>query len=422
MSRELFNRAGIVGATRVFALAAQTLTSILVARALGPEDYGILAFALTLVNLAAMPAVSGVGTLVVREVARFQAGRAVAGDLRAMLSTVGTWISFASLAMIFLLVVFSVLLIDETRRNETILLAALFVPLLSLMPFYSAILQGQGLAVRSQFAEWLLAPFSYLLLVVVLWAADGLTRLTAIGSGLAASGAALLFLYRQARASLGVLPALLSGNINGRWFRVLRPFALLQAAILVNNHVPVLVLGVAADDHAVGIFRVAESIASLAALSLVVVNLVVAPRIVALHADQDRCGLQRLAQGSIRLAFVASASLSAVLVLVGEPLIDRVFGAAYHESYRVLLVLLAGQLINVGCGSVGMLLNMTGHERDYLHALGIAVVLNTLLCAVLAPFFHAIGAAIGAAASLATWNLWLTGRVRKRLGIHPAIL
>ncbi len=25
-----------------------------------------------------------------------------------------------------------------------------------------------------------------------------------------------------------------------------------------------------------------------------------------------------------------------------------------------------------------MLLNMTGHERDYLHALGIAVVLNTL--------------------------------------------
>ncbi len=142
MSRELFNRAGIVGATRVFALAAQTLTSILVARALGPEDYGILAFALTLANLAAVPAVIGVGTLVVREVARFQAGRAVAGDLRAMLSTAGTWISFASLAMIFLLVVFSVLLIDETRRNETILLAALFVPLLSLMPFYSAILQG----------------------------------------------------------------------------------------------------------------------------------------------------------------------------------------------------------------------------------------------------------------------------------------
>jgi O-antigen/teichoic acid export membrane protein len=66
---------------------------------------------------------------------------------------------------------------------------------------------------------------------------------------------------------------------------------------------------------------------------------------------------------------------------------------------------------------VGLLLNMSGHEKDTVVGSGIAVVVNLVLNLALIPAWGMTGAAAATTLSLVTWNLILIGRVRHRLGI-----
>jgi O-antigen/teichoic acid export membrane protein len=69
-------------------------------------------------------------------------------------------------------------------------------------------------------------------------------------------------------------------------------------------------------------------------------------------------------------------------------------------------------------GSVGILLIMTGHERDVLASVAIATLIGLGLTAALIPPMGVEGAAVGRVASLATWNVALTVLTFRRLRVH----
>ena len=73
-------------------------------------------------------------------------------------------------------------------------------------------------------------------------------------------------------------------------------------------------------------------------------------------------------------------------------------------------------------GSVGVLLLMTGHEREAGIGMGVAVLLNSALNLLLIPAWGINGAAVASGLSIVCWNLILLVLVRKRLAIHPTIL
>jgi O-antigen/teichoic acid export membrane protein len=67
---------------------------------------------------------------------------------------------------------------------------------------------------------------------------------------------------------------------------------------------------------------------------------------------------------------------------------------------------------------VGILLNMTGHERTTAKGRFISTSLNVGLNLLLIPLFGISGAAVATAIALATWNILLWWAVRKQLGIN----
>ena len=94
------------------------------------------------------------------------------------------------------------------------------------------------------------------------------------------------------------------------------------------------------------------------------------------------------------------------------------FGKEYVSSYVALTILTFGQLINAAIGSVGNLLNMTGHERDTMRAVAFAAAVNIVLNTVLIPSYSIEGATIATAITLTIWNLVLRRAVLRRLGIE----
>ncbi len=128
--------------------------------------------------------------------------------------------------------------------------------------------------------------------------------------------------------------------------------------------------------------------------------------------------LQRLVTQSARAILALAVPITLVFVLFGEQFLALAFGPDYAAGHTALAILAIGQLVNAGMGSVGVLLNMTGHERDTMRGVAIAAVANVLLSLVLIPLFSTVGAAVATAASPIIWNILLRRAVTRRIQIE----
>ena len=99
-----------------------------------------------------------------------------------------------------------------------------------------------------------------------------------------------------------------------------------------------------------------------------------------------------------------------------------VVGDEFVVARWALVALVLGQLVNVGAGSVGYLLIMTGHQIPCARVFFASAVVNVILNAIAIPRFGILGAAIATAFSMMLWNVWLHRLVVKHLNVRPSIL
>ena len=92
-----------------------------------------------------------------------------------------------------------------------------------------------------------------------------------------------------------------------------------------------------------------------------------------------------------------------MFVLAG-PLLG-IFGASFVAGETALRILLIGQVVGAGLGSVMYIMTMTGQERPAMFILGAILVANPVLNLVLIPKFGIEGAAVAKAATLIVWKM-----------------
>jgi O-antigen/teichoic acid export membrane protein len=70
---------------------------------------------------------------------------------------------------------------------------------------------------------------------------------------------------------------------------------------------------------------------------------------------------------------------------------------------------------------VGLLMFLTGLERQSMKVLAWCVLLTGTLCVWIIPRLGIVGAAAASALGFSLWNIWSYQLVVKNLGIHPSI-
>jgi O-antigen/teichoic acid export membrane protein len=108
----------------------------------------------------------------------------------------------------------------------------------------------------------------------------------------------------------------------------------------------------------------------------------------------------------------------AVMLIVPD-FIMGLFGDEFVVAGNLLAIMAIGQFINVATGSVGFLLNMSGHERDFRRVTMFAGPLTIILSYVFIVQWGVIGAAVATAVGLSLQNIGALFMVRKRLGFWP---
>lgn len=424
--QQLLSREGIlrgivgVGAMQGVKLASMLLVSALLARALGPDGYGVFMHVSAIVFVAAIPVAAGLPNLLVRETARYEHDKR--WDLLAgLLRRAHQFVIFASVLVVPALSAWAVYHgSGDAEPFWPVLAISLWaIPFLALSGLRSGTLRGLRLPMAGNTPEFFVRPVAYLLAVLAMIA---LGRADPRMAAYAQLGSIVLSFLAGSLILRHFRPAMLANArpayATREWFGAWLPFTLLAGVSTANLQIGMVLVGWLSDNVQAGYFAVALVIGNVVMIPLQVVNNVVAPHFARFFRQGDHSGLQRMAHQSPRIALLVSVPGALVFILLGRGLIEFAFGARFLPAYWPMVILVCGQLFNNFAGSAGQILNMSGNERITTVAIAIGVLVTIALSALLVPDHGAIGATIAMAASLVTWNTILVAAAWYRAGVR----
>ena len=216
-------------------------------------------------------------------------------------------------------------------------------------------------------------------------------------------------------------------QINGQWGGKLKDSELwhsssnLWAATSMSLTVQwsgILMAGIFVSSSEIAFLSAAQRTAMLTSFVLMVVNMVVAPRYARLWQENKTQEIQQLAKWSTRGMIALALPLVAAMIFIPESIMG-LFGDEFVVAGNLLAIMAVGQFINVATGSVGYLLTMSGHEKDFRRVTFFAGPLTVILSYFLIMEYSVLGAAIATAIGLSLQNLLAMAMVHKRLGFWP---
>jgi len=416
LMRGLAGNAGVSIAGHVLAL----LSGITLARLLGVEGYGQYVFLLSVVTLIGLPTKAGLPTLIVRETAKAQLTETF-GRLRGLLRAANVYVAgYSAVAAAIAWVFVSLWMPVDSEARSVLLMALPLLPLVALGNVRAATLRGLRRVVVGQLPEQIVRPTIVILFAMpalVVGASVSVTRAmlyTVIAAGVGFMFGALLLRRELPRAVSSAEPTFELRS----WSRALLPLSLLTGLKLFEAQVSILILGTLGSTADVGLFRVAASGAGVLAIGLGIFNGVLAPYVTRLYAAGEHQRLERILTTGTSILLLSTCIPLVVLIVAGRPLIHATFGAEFTASWLAMVVLAIGQVVNVGAGSVILLLNMAGFEQESLRGMVFSLLLKLGLSLSLIPIWGALGCALAASTSMIVLNIYLARRAFVRTGIR----
>ena len=181
------------------------------------------------------------------------------------------------------------------------------------------------------------------------------------------------------------------------------PMALSAIAYFIMQSVDIIILTVYEGFDNVAHYSIAVKLATVTALALMSVNIVIAPKIAEIYNTNDFNRLNKLIRDAARIIFIISLPVLLILFIFSGPTLS-LFGEGYVFAKQALWVLLAGQFFSALCGPGAIYLNMTGKQKKLNNILISGLILNVILNLVLIPIYGIEGAATATLISMVFWN------------------
>ena len=413
--------ASIAGVLKILSGILQFGLTVVLGRVLGAQDAGVYFLALTTTTIAATIGRVGLDSAVIRFVSALASAHKW-GDVNAVYRATIS-IGVACSAVIFVILIFAATFLANTVFSDASLAGPIRVMAIAVIPLALNVLISralQGLSdIRDSGLVFSIFPAGISLagtwLLAYRWGVNGaiVAYVIAIAMSVIYGG----FAWRR------VLAKRSSGHQFGHVAPTTKDLlrsgsplligALLQLVIQMSGTI---LLGVWAGIADVSLFSVAWRTAMLINLVLLAVNASAQPKFAALYARQDMAALAATARKATLLMTVCAAPVFLVFLLA-PAFIMGAFGSDFAAGAACLQILSIGQFVNVATGSVGALLVMSGHERDYRNGQIAAACIVLLLNYALIRSHGAVGAAIAAASALVVQNILFGYLVWARLRI-----
>jgi O-antigen/teichoic acid export membrane protein len=298
--------------------------------------------------------------------------------------------------------------------------AALGLPFLALANVWLSATRGLKIMRYTLYVFWAGQPVGWVLLMLAGWqfsTSEWMSVLAYSASWMLASIAAYYYWRRESAGweASEMEPGRMSALL--RYAGPRAPAALFSQLLFWTD---LFVLTRYAGDTEVGIYAAALRAGQVLVLFLTSVSLMFSPFVADLHNRGERDRLDKLFKALTR--WTLAATIPAFLLLVVAPdLVLRIFGSDFTGSRAeaALLIVLAGQFVNVATGSVGFVLIMVGRTGWDLGVYAGSLAINLGLAFWLAPRYGMVGAAVANAVTFALSKWARLALVKKFVDIQP---
>lgn len=395
---------------------------LVLARYLGPEQFGVYAYAMGWLSLALLFGKLDLDNAATRYIGAYS-GNGEWALATGFVRRVPLLVLAASTA-VALIVGLTVHLVARQRGIETppvLWAACLLLPATGVMQLLANVLQGFRRIVASQAPPSVIRPvlFAGMLLSYGALAHGSRLAATAVYANLAATllviVVQLVLVWRRLRphAAQGHQYATMA------WLKTASGLLAVSIAQLVlSGQTDVVVVGSVLSKVEAGSYSIASQLANAVHMGITAVVFVAAPTIAHLYHAGAKRDLQQLVSrvGQANLVLTLPALL--MLLLVGKPIL-ALFGPTFPAAYPILVVLSLVTLQGAAGGAVcGFLLTMTGHEKVAALIIGAAAILYAILVIVLSPRLGALGVALATLIAYVVRAISLGIYVHRRLGIN----
>lgn len=428
MSRMGIGREFFKGSTQAFVFnclgkVLAFLAHLLLARWLSAGGYGAYSYVMALAQILMLAGQFGLNTTLVRFVAAYRVEKQWA-KLRGILVISNR---IAAVISILILAAGEVAVWMLSERLDPLLkysmqIGLVLVPLMVLSGLRQQALRGLKLIVASSFPESVITPAIVILGVLILKQSQVSGATYAILLEIIAAAAAFLvgawWLLRSVPGE--VKRAQPEYNLR-EVLSVSLPLLLIVSSHQVMNRTDVLILGHFAGMADVGVYSAISRLSSFVAFGLTAVNAIAAPMISETFAKGRLKELKRIVALTSLGGTLFASLVSVVFLLFGEQVLG-LFGQDFSKGIYPLWVVVLGQFVNSVAGPVGLLLTMTGHEKDFSKIMILTTVINLMLNLLLVPPYGIMGAAVASTSSLILWNVWTGFLVSQRIGVNPTFI
>lgn len=180
-----------------------------------------------------------------------------------------------------------------------------------------------------------------------------------------------------------------------------------------------LIIGSLLSSAENGVYQAISQLSMVFVILYAAFNAILGPMFADLYARKDRNRLEEIYRVGTKWNFYLGIVPFVIFLLQSPNLLSVVYGSEYISGWSALIILAAGQLINCGTGSVGVLLIMGGRQKSWFWLTSAALVVNTAICFALVPILGISGAAIGTSISVGGMNMAATIIGKTRAGLWP---
>ena len=379
-----------------------------IARYLGPEQYGMLNYAMAFAALFAPIAQLGLDSIVVREIVKYpEKTNEILGSAFALKFIAGILTLFAAILVVYfvrsddMLVTWLVGFVAAGFVFQSFNVAALYFQS-QIMSKYTVYANNIAFIVIS-FVKigMILAQFP-----LIAFAIAGLCE-TLMGSLF------LIIVYHRNHY-----------NVNSWYFKINTAKKLLKdsyplifsgVAIMIYMRIDQIMIGEMAGDEALGIYSVAVRISEMWYFIPMAISNSVFPTIIKYKQKDDNLYCQRL-QSFYDVMSLLGMTVGVITVFISAPVIDFLFGSAYIQSADVLSIhIWAGIFVCLGVASSNYLMAENLQLISFYRTC-IGGVINISLNILFIPKYSCLGAAYATLFSyfIATFSMFLFKNTQKQ--------
>jgi len=384
------------------------LIRMVIARFLGPESYGLISLAISVVEIAATLALFGLPTAINRYVPFFWSARKqakVRGVIRSAFRISLPAAIITALALLFFSGGLSNNVFSKPDLAPILRLFAVIVPFYSLMMICSAIFAGfkkmEYIVYTQQFVRYIFI----LALFIILFMLGLEIKAAAFAYPLGYLFTAGFGLYLAQKTFPIFGKNLESVSSYRKLFSFSWPLILVSMIWFIIDRVATIMLGYFKSAEIVGIYNAALPLAQLIPAVLQSFTTIFMPIISSILSTGDFKELNRIYAITTKWIMGLTLPLFVVIFLFAKTLTVKLFGVEYAEAAPALQILTLGFFFHSAVGPTTMTLNALERTRLTLINTVAAFSVNIILHFLLIPKYGLIGAALASALALVVLNL-----------------